>query len=167
MVDVSDTKHDAKTQFWDQVEEVRAGMLGLTGTGDHFQPMSPREEPNASKLWFFLHNDSDLFRHMKAGNTKAMFTVVGKEHDYHACASGTLAENKDPAKVEEFWDPMVAAWFEGGKDDPRMTLMEMRLDEAQIWGSTDSTVRFAWQIAKANLKKDEVPDVGYETVVKF
>ena len=167
MVDVGDTKHDAKAQFWEQVEEVRAGMLGLSGTSDHFQPMSPVEEPNANKLWFFIANDSDLFRHMQAGNTKAMFQVVGKDHDYHACVSGTLRENKDPAKVEEYWSPMVAAWFEGGKDDPRMTLIEMNLSEAQVWGTTDSSVRFAWQIAKANIKKDEVPDVGYETMIRF
>lgn len=167
MVDLKETKQDPKEQFWEQIKEVRAGMLGLSGSSEHFQPMSPQEEPETSKLWFFLHDDSDLFQNMKSGNTEAMFTVTGKNHDYHACASGTLRENKDPAKVEEYWSPFVAAWFEGGKEDPRMTLVEMTLKHAAIWGSTDSNVRFAWNIAKANLDKDKVPDVGYRTEISF
>ena len=167
MVDLKETKHDPKEQFWEQVAEVRAGMLGLMGSDEHFQPMSPQEEPEANKLWFFLHDDSDLFRNIKAGKTRGMFTVTGKSHDYHACASGTLRENKDPAKVEAYWSPFVAAWFEGGKEDPRMTLVEMVLDEAAIWGSTDSNVKFAWNIAKANIDKEKTPDVGYRTTVRF
>ena len=167
MVDLNKTREHAEAQFWEQVGEVRAGMLGVQGLPDHMQPMSPREEPEAKTLWFYLSSDSDLYQQVTGGHDTAHFCVVGKDHDYHACAAGTLRENKDPAKVEEYWSPMVAAWFEGGKEDPHMTLFEMTLREAAIWGSTDSNVKFAWNIAKANIDKEKTPDVGYRTTVRF
>ncbi|MBB4659911.1 pyridoxamine 5'-phosphate oxidase family protein [Parvularcula dongshanensis] len=167
MVDLKETREAPEKQFWEEVKKVRAGMLGVKGLPDHMQPMSPREEPEAKKLWFYLHNDSDLCKQVQAGHAEAHFCVVGKDHDYHACAKGTLRENKDPAKVDQFWDPIVAAWFEHGKEDPRMTLIEMTLEHAAIWGSTDSSTRFGWEIAKSNLMDDKVPDVGVRTDVTF
>ena len=167
MVDLNKTREHAEEQFWEQVGDVRAGMLGLQGVADHMQPMSPREEPGAKTLWFYLSADSDLYRHVKDGNAKAHFCVVGKDHDYHACAMGTLSETTDQAKIDEHWDPIVAAWFEGGKDDPKMRMLGMRLDNAAVWGSTDSSARFGWEIAKSNLVDEKVPDVGVRTDVQF
>jgi hypothetical protein len=37
---------------------------------------------------------------------------------------------------------------------------------AAIWASTSSTLKFGWEIAKANLTDSE-PDVGYTTKVTF
>jgi general stress protein 26 len=167
MVDLKETKHEPKKQFWEQVSEARAGMLGVPHLDDVMQPMSAREEPAANKLWFFASKSSDLCQKIAAGNTEAHFALVGKKHDYHATATGTIRENKDPAKVEEFWDPIAAAWFHGGKEDPDMTLLEMTCEKASIWGSSDSSLRFGWQIAKANIDKDQVPDVGARVDVKF
>ena len=167
MVDLKETRENPKGQFFEQVKEARAGMLGTMGTEGHMQPMSPRVEPEAGKLWFFLKNDADLFQQIQGGHTKAHFCVVGKNHDYHACARGTLKENKDPAKVDQFWDPIVAAWFEHGKEDPKMTLVEMALEDAEVWGSTDSSTRFGWEIAKANLVDEKTPEVGTKTEIRF
>ena len=167
MVDLDRTRENAEAQFWEQVKEVRAGMLGVQGLPDHMQPMSPREEPEAKTLWFYLSADSDLYKQVKGGHDKAHFCVVGKDHDYHACVSGTLSETTDKAKIDQHWDPIVAAWFHGGKDDPDMRMIGMRLDHAAIWGSSDSSARFGWEIAKANLMEEKVPDVGVRAEVRF
>ena len=48
-----------------------------------------------------------------------------------------------------------------------MTLVEMALDDAEVWGSTDSSTRFGWEIAKANLVDEKTPEVGAKTEIRF
>ena len=35
--------------------------------------------------------------------------------------------------VDKLWNRFVAAWFEGGKDDPRLALLRLDPERAQIW----------------------------------
>jgi general stress protein 26 len=54
---------------------------------------------------------------------------------------------------------VLAAWFPGGKDDPSLTLLRLDARDAELWISRGGPVRFAWEVAKANLT-DSPPDVG-------
>jgi general stress protein 26 len=61
---------------------------------------------------------------------------------------------------------VVSAWYDKGKDDPSLIVLEFTPETAGIWASTDSALRFGWEIAKANLTDSE-PDVGVKTEVRF
>jgi len=156
MADLKEAKTDPKKQLWDEIDDVHAVMLGIPSTGQHMQPMAPMAAREENRIWFFTRKDSDLVR--AAGNGKAHMCLVSDDQDYHACVSGTLVENRSPQHVDRFWSPVVGAWFEG-KDDPDMTMLELVPDHAAIWASSDSTARFGWEIAKANLTDSE-PDLG-------
>ena len=60
----------------------------------------------------------------------------------------------------------MAAWFEGGKEDPALTMLQLKLDDVAIWASTNSTLKFGWEIAKANLTGKE-PELGYHTKISL
>ncbi len=55
----------------------------------------------------------------------------------------------------------------GGKSDPKLTLLELKLDDGEIWASTDSSLKFGWEIAKANMSDEKMPDVGVHREVRF
>lgn len=167
MVDLTETKNHPDKQFFDVLENVPAGMLHLENSGLHSQPMKPTREEGTNTLWFFAKTDSELVEEIRKGSATAHFTVIGKNHDFHGCAMGFIRENKDQAKIEQYWNPIVAAWYENGKEDPTLTLLQMDLENGQVWGSTDSSLKFGWEIAKANLMDDKVPDVGVKSSVKF
>ena len=65
----------------------------------------------------------------------------------------------DRARIEKYWSPMASAWFPKGLDDPNLALIEVDADSAQYWDSTDSTMRYLWEVATANLTGRE-PDMG-------
>ena len=67
---------------------------------------------------------------------------------------------------EDARKPPAAAYFPGGKDDPELTMLRLDLSDAEIWHSEAGPVRFAYEVAKANLTKT-VPDMGSKTEVKF
>ena len=46
-------------------------------------------------------------------------------------------------------------------------MLALHVDDADIWASTDSTLKFGWEIAKANLQDDKTPDVGVRQHLSF
>ena len=165
MADLKKAANDTRAQLFDEIDDVHAGMLGVEGSGQHMQPMAPQLDRNANTIWFFTKSDSDIVQAIRPG-AHAHFCVVGKDQDYHACLAGPISVNLDPAKRDEYWNSVVEAWFEGGKDDPRLTMLELKLADARIWASTDSKLKFGWEIAKANMT-DETPHVGVTKQLTF
>lgn len=45
------------------------------------------------------------------------------------CAS----KENDRAVIDRLWNAYVAAWYEGGKDDPKLVLLRFDAERAQIW----------------------------------
>jgi general stress protein 26 len=166
MVSLKEAREAPERQLWDEINSIHAGMLGLEGAHMHFQPMAPNVDRTTNTIWFFTKRDTDLVRAISAGS-RAHFCVVGKDHDYHACLSGVLEIRQDRAKVDEYWSAVTAAWYDHGKDDPLLTMLALRVDDAEIWASTDSTLKFGWEIAKANLKDEKVPEVGVKQHLTF
>lgn len=166
MASLTEAREAPERQLWDEITAVHAGMLGLEGTHKHFQPMAPNIDRKTNTIWFFTRNDTDLVRAIRAGS-RAHFCVVGKSHDYHACLSGVLEIRPDRAKIDEYWSAVTAAWFEHGKDDPALTMIALRVDDAEIWASTDSSLKFGWEIAKANWKDEKMPEVGVKQHLTF
>lgn len=166
MASFSEARDNPVEQLWDEIDGVHAGMLGLTGSDLLMRPMAPQCDRTTNTIWFFTRADTDLVKALRPGS-RAQFCIVGADHDYHAALTGSLKETKDKAKIDEYWNSVVEAWYEGGKSDPALTLLALSLDEGEIWASTDSAVKFGWEIAKANLNPDKVPDVGVHRHVRF
>ena len=165
MADLDETEQAPETQLWERLQQVRAGMLGVAGDEGHMQPMTHFADQDLKTLYFVIARDATLVRDIGLGGT-AEYVIVGKEQDYHASLRGPIRQSEDRAKLEEIWNSLVSAWFEGGPEDPNVVLLEMPLRDAAIWASTDSRVEFALEIAKAHVTGDD-PEVGVRTHIDF
>ncbi len=163
MASIEKAKADPRGQLLDELERVNAGMLGVQGSRSHMQPMAPMVDRENGAIWFFTRQSTDLAREVGAGGT-AHFCVVGKDHDYHACLSGPISQSHAREIIDRYWNSVTSAWFEGGKDDPDLVLLQFMPNEAAVWASTGSSLGFGWEIAKANITGGQ-PDVGYHTRV--
>jgi general stress protein 26 len=166
MASVNEAREQPAQQLWDQINKVHAGMLGIDGVDMHMQPMAPHADPTTNTIWFYTKTGTHVARAVKPG-TRAHFCLVGKDHDYHACLAGRIEQRADPAKIDEYWSSVVAAWYEDGKKDPDLTMLALHVDDAEIWVSTGNIVKFGWEIAKANLDDDKTPDVGVHRRLQF
>jgi general stress protein 26 len=122
------------------------------------QPMTAFCEEDGGSIWFYTRNDTDLARDTGAGHT-AMFCLMSKDQEFIACIAGRLALDHDRERIDRFWNPVAAAWFPDGREDPAVTLLRFDPEDAQVWLSHANPVRFGFDIAKANLTKSQ-PDVG-------
>ena len=152
---------DLKERLWKEIEKVRYGMLGLMSVTppQHFQPMTAFCEPETGDIWFFTRDDTELARTVGQGGD-AMFVVQAKDQQYQACIGGRLTQQRDSARIEKYWNPVVSAWYPAGKGDARLTLLRLQAADARIWLSeAGNPLTFGFQIAKANMTRRE-PDVG-------
>lgn len=145
--------HDEVEQrLWSVLDDTRVGMLGIAGgAARHMQPMTAFADRAAGELWFFTYNDTELARDVGAGHP-AMFCLISRDRELYACLGGDLEMHHDRERMDRYWNPVVAAWYPKGKDEPGLTLLRFKLDDAQVWVSNAGPVRFAWEIAKARFR---------------
>lgn len=132
---------EIKQKFWDSLKDDMTVMLGLVGVDDaHTRPMTAQiDEERDGLIWFFTSTDNELVGRI-SGETQAFLTYASKGHDLFAAVHGTLAVDRNPAEIDRLWNRFVAAWFEGGKDDPKLVLLRFTPADAQIWVDASSFV---------------------------
>ena len=159
MSDKAPTAAEAEQAFWDHLKTSNTGMLGLDQPGYHSQPMTAFREKETGTIWFFTRTDTDLARDVAGGAKSAMFTYGSRDQELWACVHGTLSLSRDQARIDDYWNPIVAAWYPDGKDDPHLTLLRFAADDGRVWVSKQGPVRFFYEVAKANLT-GTTPEAG-------
>jgi len=135
------TEIEIKAKFWKALKSDRTMFLGLAdGQEDgHARPMTAQtEDDEGGPIWFFTSTDSVLVEKITPG-ARAMAHFVSKGHELWATVHGTLSTTQDRAVIERVWNPYVGAWYEG-KDDPKIILIRLDAEEAQIWIDASSVV---------------------------
>jgi general stress protein 26 len=137
-----DTEAEIERKFWKALKSDRVAMLGLIGVEEgHSQPMSAQlldeHEESAAPIWFFTSKDTELAGAIGATH-RALLHFSAKGHDLFAAVHGVVSPFHDRATIDRLWNPFVAAWFEGGKDDPKLLLLRFDPERAQIWLNENS-----------------------------
>lgn len=134
------TELEIREKFWKHLKSERTIMLGLINdpTG-HSQPMTAQleEDHDQGPIWIFTSKETDFAKSVGTGQ-RVMAQFVSKGHDLFACFDGDVTPNNDRAMIEKLWSPFVAAWFEGGKDDPKLQLLRLDPGHAHIWLNENS-----------------------------
>lgn len=143
---------EIKSKFWKALKSDRTMFLGLAeGEDGHARPMTaqvdgdPEDGGPAGPIWFFTSTENSLAQKLgQAGaigttGKRAMAHFVSKGHDVWATVHGNLSVTQDRATIDRLWNPYVAAWYEG-KDDPKIQLIRLDAEEAEIWIDASSIV---------------------------
>ena len=149
------TPAELEAKFWKALKSDRTALLGLNKVGHgHAQPMTAQiEGDQGSPIWFFSASDVDLVQAI-GGGADAFLHFAAKGHDLFASVDGRLTIDNDRATIERLWNPFVAAWFEGGKDDPKLRLLRFEAGSAQIWLNDNSFFVGVKMILGADPKED-------------
>lgn len=150
----SEKEKELEAKLWKALKSDMTVMLGLAKSG-HAQPMTAQmqDEDRRGPLWFFTAADVDLVKEIGEG-APAMLHFASKGHDLFASVEGTLVPEHDPAMVDELWNPFAAAWYEHGKDDPKLRLIRFDLEAAQIWLNENSMFAGVKSLFGIDPKKD-------------
>jgi general stress protein 26 len=122
----------------------------------HSRPLGIVEDDFAGTLWFFTADPSaktaDIAAHpevnVSVGDGKGWLSM-----------SGTAKVSRDQAKIDEYWNPWAAAYFENGRDDPSVALLEIEVETIEYWDLDKPAVVQAFEVLKGIVTK-KAPDVG-------
>lgn len=149
---------DITAKFWKALRSDMTLMLGLDGVEDgRAQPMTAQFDGDEDRgpIWFFTSKETDLARELREGQaSRALAHFASKGHDLFASIHGTLSLSDDRAAIDRLWNPFVAAWFEGGKDDPKLQLLRLDPERAQIWLNGSSLLAGVKTLLGADPKQD-------------
>ena len=137
-----DPKRDAQLEamFWKALRSDMTVMLEIEGQSDA-RPMTAqlKDKEDHGPIWFFTSSDTEL-GHEVTGTKDASFTFTDKGHNVWANVKGSITRDTDRATIDALWNPYVAAWYEQGKDDPKLRLLRFEPNEAKIWKDGSSLV---------------------------
>lgn len=109
-------------------------------------PMSRQEVDESGTIWFLGHSDSDTCVNIEHDSRVALH--FGHPGNYEFITiSGTAYLSQDKARIEKYWIKMMDGWFETGKDDPAIRIIEVRPEEANYWTNKDGKVMTVLKIA--------------------
>lgn len=129
----SDEKFQRK--FWNALDKSPFVMLALSGNDrGHSQPMTAQfDDDFCDQLYFFTSSDNGYVKGLQAGQSDAVVSFSSKGHDLFASLHGRLSIDNDEKKIDKFWSKTTAAWFDQGREDPKITLLRLDLGRAEIW----------------------------------
>lgn len=148
-------------KFWDHLKSDRTVMLGLADDASgHTRPMTAMlDEATPGVVWFFTAVDNQIAQQASTAR-RAIFAFSSKDHELFASVAGSLRTDRDRDVIDRLWNPFVAAWYEDGKDDPKLVLLRFDADEAEVWLNEHSLVAGLKLLLGRDPKKDYADKVA-------
>ncbi|MDQ8697492.1 pyridoxamine 5'-phosphate oxidase family protein [Hyphomicrobium sp. LHD-15] len=157
------TPEELEQKFWTSITSDMTVMIGLDGVEEgHMRPMTALVEEGRPPIWFFTSRDTAIASVLTTSK-RATASFTSKDHDLFATLHGSLVVDNDRAVIDRLWSPFVAAWFEGGKDDPKLVLLRFDAERAHIWENATSFFAGIRLLLGADPKKeyrDKVAEVS-------
>lgn len=96
------------------------------------RPMGLRETDAEGNMWFLSSEESNKNFEIKEDNRVQLFFMNNGSSEYLS-VYGKAFIYKDKSTIEEKWTPIANAWFEEGKEDPKVTVIRVTPDETYYW----------------------------------
>ena len=154
------TSPEHKQKIWELINDIKVGMLvTLDGEVPRARPMHLVQDAYDGTLWFFTRRSAEKVSETERDHDVCL-TFSDQEEGVYVSLSGKANLSTDQELIDKYWNPFIAAWFPEGKDDPDVVLLEVQVQMGEHWKADKSKVFQLYEFAKANLRKDETPDLG-------
>jgi general stress protein 26 len=154
------TPQELEKKFWKAIKSDMTMMIGLDGVEDgHARPMTAQLDGDRGPIWFFTAKDNGIVRKLGQGD-RAIATFTSKGHDLFATAHGRLSIDNDRRIIDKLWNRWIAAWYEGGKDDPKLVLLRFDAERAEIWLDASSVIAGIKMLLGRDPKQDYKDNVA-------
>jgi general stress protein 26 len=96
------------------------------------RPMVTRKFDDEGVIWFFASDDSELADDLHEEQAVNVSYADTKKHRY-VSVTGSAKLVRDPEKARALWDASLKTYFSRGLDDPHLTLLAVRIENAEMW----------------------------------
>ncbi|MCW8313979.1 pyridoxamine 5'-phosphate oxidase family protein [Sphingobacterium thalpophilum] len=126
----------------------------------HGVPMSRQEVDDDGSIWYICSAESETFRNIENDPKISLFYADAKNYTFLSI-NGTGRLSRDQARIDRYWNKMMEGWFEKGKEDPNIRLLQVTPVEAHYWDSNSNMIINLFQMLKATITGN-TDDIGKE-----
>lgn len=143
MTETNDTK-----KIGEVLDAGRIGILTTQSSHGHLvsRPLAIVDRDFDGKVYFFTRDPSPKVDDVKAHPQVNVAVETGKGY---LSLAGKASIVKDSAIIDELWTTGAEAWFDQGRDDPSVALLEVDVDTAEYWISNEPKAVTLFKYAKA------------------
>jgi general stress protein 26 len=127
------TREEAIQILASMITDIPVAMLTTTGLGRlRSRPMVTQREAFDGSLWFLTARTTGKTGEIRDRQAVHVTFVSPGDHRY-VWASGTASLVENRALLKGLWHPGYLPWLPGGPDDPGLSLIKVRVEEAEYW----------------------------------
>lgn len=161
-------QHSERKEFLDLLKNFDAAMLVTERDKElRSRPMAIAEATDDGRLWFVTSVDSAKIDEI---TEHPQVNVTMQANRKFLSVSGTTRATRDPDKIDELWNDALGVWFEEGREDPELILLEVVPTYAEYWDRSGfEAARFMFKAAKSAVTGETVDedDAGTHGKVRF
>ncbi len=128
-------------------------------------PMSTQEVDDNGSIWFLMSAESESFKHLLEDPEICLLYSNPANYSFMSIHAGTN-HSRNQEKIDKYWNPMIAGWFEKGKEDPLIRVVEVKPHEAHYWDTKSNKLATFFKIALSGITGSDA-DVGREGDLKI
>ena len=137
------------------IDEIEVAMLTTHAADGSMvsRPLQTLEFDASGELVFFTSIGSRKIDELSAHHdVNIAYANPGKQR--YVSVRGTARIDRDRATIDALWSPVQKVFFTGGKDDPDLVVLRVRVRDAAYWESAGNFIARALDFASGMLSKD-------------
>ncbi|HEY0051485.1 MAG TPA: pyridoxamine 5'-phosphate oxidase family protein [Pyrinomonadaceae bacterium] len=137
---MEDKRQESIRKLNDLIGDIEVAMLTTIDGGSlRSRPMQTQDFELDGDLWFFTSSKTHKAEEIEKDNRVNVSYAEPGSNSY-VSISGTAEIVRDRAKIDEYWNDILKAWFPEGKDSPDLVLLKVAVEQAEYWDSPSSTI---------------------------
>lgn len=137
---MEDKRQESIRKLNDLIGDIEVAMLTTIDGGSlRSRPMQTQDFEFDGDLWFFTSSKTHKAEEIEKDNRVNVSYAAPGSNSY-VSISGTAEIVRDRAKIDEYWNDILKAWFPEGKDSPDLVLLKVTVEQAEYWDSPSSTI---------------------------
>lgn len=137
---MEDKRQEAIKKLSDLIKDIDFAMLTTIDEGHlRSRPMQTQDFEFDGDLWFFTSSRTHKIEEIEKDN-RVNVAYASPDTNTYVSVSGTAEVVKDKAKIDEYWNDILKAWFPEGKDSPDLVLLKISVEQAEYWDAPSSTI---------------------------
>ncbi len=143
------------------VEEIKTSSFITNSVTGEFsaRPMSHVDIDLVNNKIIFFSDDDTLKVFEVINNSQVLLSYSNSEKDTYVNISGKAEIIKDLNQYLRYWNNDLDKWYPEGIKDPKLCLIEVKIEEIEYWDSNLNTLTKAYKFFMANIKSQR-PDIG-------
>lgn len=150
----------------DVLDKARIGLLTTLDEQGRLvsRPLAIVDRDFDGSVFFFVAKDSHKVHDIDANPQVNIGVETSKGW---LSISGTASLTTDAAKIDALWNTGAEAWFDQGRDDPQVALLEVDAHSVESWTSTEPKAVTLLKYAKAAATGGHPKNVGDNATISL